>query len=160
MQLTYKAIELELVTHVQNHIELWVGCPYVAGGSSPIYGADCLRSAGKLIGSIYGKSINIEDLPQDLGMNDRVKATRAMRKIRRSFMPNSIVRNYELNAGDVLVTAWINGGPGHVMICGDNALYHCPRQFGKFCKTGFIIPEGQELSRIYRYDNREEWLQS
>lgn len=157
--LTYKEIDPEIVAKVQNSVNLWLGCPYVPGGYHPKFGADCLRSVSGVLSLITGKYIEVEDLPQDIGMHNRKEASKAMRKIRRSFMPNAIVKDLTVEAGDVIVTSWINGGPGHAMICGNNALYHCPRKFGKFCKTGLIIPSKQELARIYRYVNKEEWLQ-
>lgn len=129
----------------------WEGTPYVLGSQAPGVrgGVDCVRFGCAVLDELYRTKTPIETLPPDRALHDPAGAMRAMRRIRRLYMPNRIVEDGSIEPGDALVVGPHNGGPGHLMIAGvDGFLWHASGPPGPVVRTG--LSTRQRVFRVYR----------
>lgn len=74
---------------------------------------------------------------------------RAMRRIRKLYMPNFVVLDGTIEPGDALVVGPRDGGPGHLMIAGVGGyVWHASGPGGPVVRTG--LSTKMRLFRVYR----------
>lgn len=106
---------------------------------------------------MYGfKRLPSPRLPQDMAFHTRKAAMKAMRFLRRLYMPNIIVMDGSIEPGDLLIVGPVRGGPGHLMIAGSqpNTLWHALKP--GVTQTGMSF--FGEIIRIYRFTDKDKWL--
>ena len=87
-------------------------------------------------------------------MHSRHESMKAMRFIRRLYMPNIIVTDGTIEPGDMVIISW--DGPGHLMIGGakPNTLWHAMKP--RITQTGMSFLG--DVLRIYRFTDKIKWL--
>lgn len=129
----------------------------MAGQQLKGVGVDCIRFGTGFADEMYGyKRIDTPRLPQDMMLHDKKTAMRAMRFIRRLYMPNIIVTDGTIEPGDWLIVGELGGGPGHLMVAGSkpNTLWHALKP--GVTQTGMSF--FGDIIRIYRAADKEKWL--
>jgi len=119
--------------------------------------ADCVRFGTGVLDELYRfKRCPTARLPQDMALHNRKGAFRAMRFIRRLYMPNVIVTDETIEPMDFIITGPIGGGPGHMQLVGTqpNVIWECVQ--GGVQRTG--ISSSQIIYRIYRPTDKDTWL--
>lgn len=143
----------------------WEPCVYESGASVRGVACDCIGGVFGVVDDLDGQGRARSGLlPPDASMHNRSSAEAAMRELVRRFAPNSVVEQAEdgyfyVQPGDIVVTGYPGGGPGHVEMVGPqrNTLWHALPSAG-WHQTGFgFLEEAQLLWRIYRLDDRWRW---
>lgn len=143
----------------------WSTSHYESGASLRGIACDCIGGVFGVVDDLDGqKRACRSPLPQDSAMHNREAAIATMKQLVNRFEPNSHIPQAEdgyfyVQPGDIVVTGYPGGGPGHVEIVGPrrNTLWHALPQAG-FHQTGFGFLEGRQLLwRIYRLGDRWRW---
>lgn len=146
-------------------LALWKPCRYESGSSVRGVACDCIGGLFGLIDDLDGRHrACCSPLPADTAMHDRESAISTMRHLVGRFKPNFQVEASEdgyfhVQPGDIIVTGYPHGGPGHVEMVGPqrNTLWHALPGSG-FHQTGFGFLEGAQLLwRVYRLGDRWRW---
>jgi hypothetical protein len=115
----------------------WEGTPYAPGQQCRGVGVDCVRFVIAVLDELTGKQTAIRTLPPDSSVHNPAAARERMELISQAYAPYLEVTDGVVEPGDILVTGPLHGGPGHVMIVGNqrNVLWHATAP--RVQKTGF-----------------------
>jgi hypothetical protein len=102
--------------------------------------------------------MELPHIPKDISLHDRKGAMKAMRLLRRTYMPNIIVQDGTVEPGDIVVVGPWTGGPGHALIGGSesNTLWHVNSHMVD--RSG--LDTGLRIFRIYRALDKHLWEHS
>jgi hypothetical protein len=144
-------------TVLNNFFQRWAGTPYMSGQQSCQQGVDCIRYVTALYDNLCpGEKAPLRTLPPDGSFHNRSGAIKAMLQVKRRYPKCKIIRDKQVEPGDMLIIGPIGGGPGHAMLVGTepNTLWHCTPRNGVH-KTGWALPVSHfKLFRVYRMKNR------
>lgn len=135
----------------------WKGTPYRAGQQRKGAGVDCVRFVTAVFDELEGGQTDIRILPQDLALHQPEIARGAMRQLLRAFDGRSLPDGYlELEPGDVIVSGFPQGGPGHAMIVGPwPQVWHS-------CRSGVVMTglglEGLSFKSLVRSNRKHLWI--
>lgn len=97
-------------------LESWEGTPYMSGQRCRGVGVDCVRFVVAVLDELTGRHTDIRTIPPDTCLHAPAKAREAAERLSLAFEADRVTD--ALEAGDVIVTGPVGGGPGHVMIVG------------------------------------------
>ncbi len=144
----------------------WESSRYESGASVKGIACDCIGGVFGVVDDLDGQQRSCDaPLPPDASMHNRESAVSAMRDLVSRFQPNRHVPQaddgfFYVQPGDIVVTGYPGGGPGHVEMVGPrrNTLWHALPGSG-WHQTGFgFLEAAQVLWRIYRLGDRWRWV--
>ena len=143
----------------------WDRTPYESGQRIKGLAADCLGAVFGVIDEMDGRERAITpEFPPDTAMHSADTARKAMRRLLRLYAPNDKVDLppngvFRVRPGDVVITSYVGGGPGHVAMvgCRKNELWHSLPDNGGFTQRGWGFYDEQEICAVYRSADQERW---
>jgi len=146
--------------------EEWEGTPYESGQRVKKVAADCIGSVFGVIDDLDGQNrASLPGLPADAAMHSRDTAVAAVRELIRRYEPNRKLRlgrngDVRVRPGDIVVTGYKGGGPGHVEIVGArrNELWHSLEDGAGFAQRGWGFLESQVLYGVWRAEDQWRWV--
>lgn len=148
---------------LERALESWRGTPYESGQRFRGRGADCLGSVCGVLDQMDGRArAAFPQFPHDTAFHSRETAIAALRTLLRLYAPlekvepaaDELIHSWP---GDLVITGFPNGGPGHVEIVGAhrNELWHADRN--PFHQGGWSLLKVQELYAVYRLTDAWRW---
>lgn len=139
-------------------LERWNGTPYACGQAASGAGVFCSAFVSRVLDELYRKKPTpLPAIPDDASFHDPAASRAGLRWFLSSYPDHARVENGEVEAGDVLVTAPLGGGPGHGIIVGPDPHTMWESRSIGVCKTGLSAPSGYTLSAVYRLTDKETW---
>lgn len=140
---------------------MWLDTPYQSGQRAPKVACDCTQMMAGILDMLYKKQVrtHIPRMPPDSGIHStRAGISTAMAF--RSQYPSSVVRDYSLEPGDIVITraSADNNGPmrlGHCMMMSTRPGVAIHAVKPRSVMTS--ISASLEIMRIYRPHNKESW---
>lgn len=157
----------QVMARMERILAEWEPARYESGASVRGIACDCIGGVFGVVDDLDGQHrACAAPLPPDASMHNRAGAIAAMHDLVNRFQPNRHVLQapdgyFHVQPGDIVVTGYPSGGPGHVEMVGPrrNTLWHALPQAG-FHQTGFGFLDGHQLLwRVYRLSDRWRWAQ-
>jgi cell wall-associated NlpC family hydrolase len=146
---------------VQRELEAWWRTPYWRGQQCRGRGVDCVRFIAGVMDDLYGfVRERLERLPQDVALHSPATARAALRQFLSIYQPHERVADGTAQAGDVVVTGPVGGGPGHALIVGGRRgeLWHAGAQHVECTGYGYLSRGDVAMHAVYRMLDRERWV--
>ncbi len=152
-----------IAQRVDDVLECWRDTPYASGQQALGVGVDCVRFGAAVLDQLDGRvRVPPERLPQDIALHNRGEAMKAMRTFLRGYTPNNRVLDGFVEPGDIVVTGFSGGGPGHLQIIGgrSNTIWHATGSRVQMTGFGFRGNGQQRIVGIFRFAERWRWIES
>ena len=126
------------VGRLQTELYAWEGTMYRGGYCEKSIAVDCVHFVASVLDKLCGTWYNHSKLPQDTSFHNKKEANEGFRQFIKMY-PSYRLRSDVVQPGDVIVCGpvGINGGPGHTMIVGKDALWHVGHK--EVCKAGLAV---------------------
>lgn len=138
----------------------WQGTPYMHNQQVKGRAVNCLRFACGVWDDLFGWHRELpNDLPGDTGFHNPKAAWLALRELLKVYPEHMVVRDRDVEPGDLVVVSTALAGPSHAYIVGfqPNTLWHAIKP--AVCWTGIQLDfRTNRVRRIYRIRDRRAWL--
>jgi hypothetical protein len=136
----------------------WAGTPYKLGRCVKQRYVDCIHLGAAVLDELYGidHSKNLKSLPPDACIHNRPGVQKALRSLLRSYPSHRRVRDATLEAGDLVITGPLAGGPSHLLIASRRgALWEASPAGVR--TVGYGILSTERLVAVYRAGDKNLW---
>ena len=152
-----------LAAKVSQVLETWESTPYVVGQRARGYGTNCVGFVTGVLDDLYGSVTQWLRYPDDLAFTNPAGAVRAMENIMAQYPQHRILpEGVALEPADILVVSRPVGGPTHAIFvgAGPNELWQSAKKGVSQTSTHRIRRTWPKLVRVFRMNDRENWLES
>jgi len=126
---------------------------------------DCIRFVTGVLDTLYGWRRELpKNHPLDTALHSPEEAWAALRNLLRLYpeaeqVPPRMDGVWEVQPGDIVVTGPSQGGPGHAILVGPDKNTCWEAADPHVCKIGIGLSyRTQRVYKVYRMNNREEWI--